>query len=194
MTDSEEPIKVRLDIGCGKNKRKEDNNGKPADYIGVDMSADCGADIVHDVRITPWPWEDNSIDEIHTSHFLEHLTGEERIVFFNEAYRVLKLDGKMNCITPAPFTHRYMQDPTHKFPCVVQEFYDYLHAPSRKVMQIDHYPIHCNFEWVGHFMEDERAGLLGRNDEYRSDRARYSINTMLDLIVLLTKKAMPEVS
>jgi len=50
---------------------------------------DFGQEIIHDVR-TKWPFDDDSIDEIHCSHFIEHLTAPERIHFVNEAYRVMK--------------------------------------------------------------------------------------------------------
>lgn len=180
---------VRLDIGCGQNKREG--------FFGVDISKNVNPDYCFDVRKTPWPFEDNSIDEIYASHFVEHLDGTERISFFNEAYRVMKspkigddgveIKSTMTVITPAPFTHRYMQDPTHKFPMVVQEFYNYLHEESRKAMGVNHYPITCNFEWNGFFQEQPEA-VAGRNDEYKQHAARHLINTLLDLVVTLTKK------
>ena len=32
-----------------------------------------GADIVHDLNEPPWPFSDNSVDEVYSSHCLEHL-------------------------------------------------------------------------------------------------------------------------
>ena len=75
----QEPI--RLDLGCGKNK-------KPG-FFGVDSIAFDGVDKVVDLT-KPWIWGDNTVQEVHCSHFLEHLTGEQRIIFFNELYRVLQ--------------------------------------------------------------------------------------------------------
>lgn len=182
-----QPEILKLDIGCGMN---------PQDgFIGVDISPDCKAAIVHDVR-KPWPWADNSVDEIYCSHFLEHLDGMERIFFMNEAYRVMKApyerDGlsvtsKMLVITPAPFTHRYMQDPTHKFPMVVQESYNYFSKTAREQMGLTHYPINCDFEWSGFFQENAQA-FPGRNDEFKQFAARHYINSLDDLIITLVKK------
>lgn len=177
---AKEEASLKVDLGCGSNPREG--------FKGVDVSPKVKPSYVHDLKKTPWPFKDNSVEEVHCSHFLEHLDGIERISFFNELYRVMKPEAKALIITPAPFTHRYMQDPTHKFPMVVQEFYNYLHAASRKAMGLEHYPLTCNFEWVGRFDLDANANLAGRNDEYQADRCRYNINTLLDLVVTLTKK------
>lgn len=171
---------LKLDLGCGKFPREG--------FKGVDVSSEVKADYVHDLKVYPWPFKDNSVEEVHCSHFLEHLDGIERIAFFNELYRIMKPNAQATFITPAPFTHRYMQDPTHKFPMVVQEFYNYLHAESRKSMGLEHYPLKCNFEWSGRFNIDPTSGLTGRNDEYIADRSRYNINVLADLIVILVKK------
>ncbi len=70
---------IKLDIGCGKNKTKS-NDQFP--FTGVDVLAFDGVDLVLDVRQTPWPWADESVDEVFSSHFLEHLDGDERICLF----------------------------------------------------------------------------------------------------------------
>lgn len=180
----EESLKLNLGCGTGRvNERNEPLTG----FTHVDISKDCGPDIVHDLNKYPYPFKANSVDEVYCSHFLEHLDGPERIKFFNELYRIVKLGATIKIITPAPFTHRYMQDPTHKFPMVVQEFYNYLNEDARKAMGLTHYPITCNFDWSG-FFQDSPEMMSGRNDEYRQFHAKHSINSLLDLIVTLTKK------
>lgn len=184
-----EPEKLKLNLGCGVHKMEG--------FKGVDISPDVKPDYCFDIRKTPWPFKDNSVDEVHCSHFLEHLDGMERISFFNELYRIMKAPYKdedeveikstARMITPAPFTHRYMQDPTHKFPMVVQEFYNYLSKDNRKAMGLEHYPLICDFQWMGKFHSDPAANLVGRNDEYIADKMRYNINILLDLDVTLTK-------
>ena len=79
---------LKLDLGCGRHKREG--------FLGVDSSPDCGADVVHDLNVIPWPFEDASVDEVNCSHFLEHLDGAERIVFMNELYRVMKPGGLLS--------------------------------------------------------------------------------------------------
>ena len=82
-----EPEKLRIDIGCGVRCIEG--------FAGID-SMDFGQKYIHDVR-KGMPFEDNSVDEVHSSHFVEHLTGPERVMFFNELYRVMKI-GAIGCI------------------------------------------------------------------------------------------------
>ena len=174
----EKPLK--LNIACG--------NSKVDGYVGIDISKNVGADIVHDLKKYPWPFKDNSVDEAICSHFIEHLDGMERIPFFNECYRIMKDGATMKVITPAPFTHRYMQDFSHKFPMVVQESYNYLSQAWLKAANIHHYAewIKCNFEWSGFFQPNNEA-MAGRNDEYQHFASKYYINSLLDLVVTLKK-------
>lgn len=47
-----------------------------------------------------FPWEDNSVDYIYTSHTLEHFDREEGLHFLSESYRVLKLGGIIRILVP----------------------------------------------------------------------------------------------
>lgn len=107
------PVLRKLDFGSGPNVR--------AGFEGVDQfSFDGKVTHVMDVRVTPWPWPDNSVSEAHCSHFLEHLTNLngawERVKFFNELYRVLVPGGQCQLILPYWCSARYYGDPTHKEP------------------------------------------------------------------------------
>lgn len=177
---------LKLNLGCGNNRINERGESLTG-FTHIDISKDCNPDVIHDLNKYPWPFKSNSVEEIFCSHFLEHLDGDERIPFFNECYRVMKVGATMRIITPAPFTHRYMQDPTHKFPMVVQEFYNYLSKDLRKAMGVEHYPIICDFVWGGFFVDNPQM-MSGRNQEYRDFHAKHSINSLLDLVVTLTKK------
>ncbi len=71
---------IKLDIGCGNNKREG--------YIGIDIDKDSDADII--VSALDLPFDDNSVDEIYSLHLVEHFNLEEVKVFLSEIYRVLK--------------------------------------------------------------------------------------------------------
>lgn len=45
-------------------------------------------------------FEDNSIDFIYTSHFIEHITKEEAVMILKECYRVLKPQGLIRIVVP----------------------------------------------------------------------------------------------
>lgn len=46
------------------------------------------------------PFKNNSVEAIHTSHVLEHLSVEENEHFFTESYRILKKGGVLRIIVP----------------------------------------------------------------------------------------------
>lgn len=81
----------KVDLGCG--------SGKLPEHIGVDVSPLEGVDYVVDVR-NGMPFLDGEIDEIFTSHFLEHLTGPECLKLLKECHRVLAPTGTMEIIVP----------------------------------------------------------------------------------------------
>lgn len=68
------------------------------DWINIDKWPSPGVDLVHDAR-TPFPFEDNSIDFIYSEHFIEHLTAEEGIFYFQECYRMLNPGGIVRTAT-----------------------------------------------------------------------------------------------
>ena len=112
----------KLDLGCGVNK-------KPG-FIGVDCLKLDGVDEIVDLK-KPWPWKDNSVAEAHCSHFVEHLTGRERIFFCNELYRVLVPGGTAQLITPHWSSARAYGDMTHQWPPVSEFWFYYLDKPWR---------------------------------------------------------------
>ena len=109
---------TKLDLGCGSKKREG--------FHGVDQYKMDGVDTVLRIGTEKWPFADNSIEEAHSSHFLEHLEATERVHFFNELYRVLKPGAKATIITPHWASNRAYGDPTHKWPPVAEMAFYYL--------------------------------------------------------------------
>lgn len=119
------PEPIKLDLGCGPNKRPG--------FLGVDQTAFVGVDHVLDLRETPWPWPDDSVSEAHSSHFLEHLRAHERMAFFNELYRVLVNGGTCQIIVPHWASCRAYGDMTHQWPPVSEFFWYYLNRDWRAI-------------------------------------------------------------
>lgn len=69
---------IRLDLGCG--------SSKVSGFVGIDLSSD--ADIKWDIR---WglPFDDSSVIEIRSDHFLEHLELPMIVEVLQECRRVL---------------------------------------------------------------------------------------------------------
>ena len=87
---------IRIDLGCGDKIKKG--------CIGMDIR-DCKQEILWDAR-DGIPFEDNSVDYIFSSHFLEHLDNGECEDVLREIYRVLKPGGTTEHILP------HQEDPT----------------------------------------------------------------------------------
>lgn len=102
---------LKLNLGCGYQPM---NGWVNVDYIKTDH-----ADIVTNLD-QPWPWKDNSVDEIFAAHVLEHVT--DHITFMKEAQRVLKVGGYFTIRVPHGWSDAAMGDPTHKRPFFVSTF------------------------------------------------------------------------
>lgn len=166
---------IRLDLGCGKNKRP--------DFIGVDAIAFEGVDVHHDLT-KAWPWPDESVTEAYSSHFVEHLEWPERVHFFNELHRVLKKGATAQIITPHWAHACFYGDPTHKAP--MSEWYaNYLNKAWRDV-NAPHTGYTCDFDFVVAGGFDE--WLASRSMETRMFAMARYVNSTRDLIVNLTKK------
>ena len=98
---------MRLNLGCGDKKMPGWRN--------VDKIAMCDPDEVVDLEQLPWPWPDDSVDEILLSHVLEHL-GQSPDIYLGivkEVYRVCRNDAKITIVVPHPRHDHFLQDPTH---------------------------------------------------------------------------------
>lgn len=111
---------AELLLGCGSNKAKKvglTNNKNWTDLTTLDMNSDHNPDFVHDLTEFPYPFEDNSFDEIHAYDVLEHTgqQGDWRFFFdqWSELWRILKPDGLMVGISPHMSSVWAWGDPGH---------------------------------------------------------------------------------
>jgi SAM-dependent methyltransferase len=93
-----------LDVGCGAKKRPG--------AVGLDISADTDADIVHDLDVFPYPLEDASFDEVIMQDVIEHVEDPMRVVA--ELHRILRPDGRLQLRTPHFSSSLAYGDPTHR--------------------------------------------------------------------------------
>lgn len=107
MNHSEKTDKKILNLGCGKSRIPG--------TIGVDrVRVEDYVDVVHDMDVVPYPFDDNSIDEIHFYHVLEHLNNP--IGKLEEIYRILKPGGILNMRVPHFSSMGAFTDLTHVRP------------------------------------------------------------------------------
>jgi hypothetical protein len=101
---------IKLNLGCGQNKKDG--------YVNVDKYDSFEPDVVWDLEQFPWPFEDNSVEEIVMYHSLEHM-GADTEVFLSimkELYRVSAPDGQVHITVPHEFSDGFAGDPTHVRP------------------------------------------------------------------------------
>jgi SAM-dependent methyltransferase len=102
---------IKLHFGCG-NRKKEG-------FVNIDRLEFEAVDVVMDfMKQMPWPYADGSVDEIALEHVFEHLEIQDRVRFVNEAWRVMKVGGKMSILCPIWSSARAYGDPTHVWPPV----------------------------------------------------------------------------
>ena len=96
--------KIIIELGCGARKKE----GR----IGIDAVDLPCVDIVADLEKGLAFLPDNSVDQIHCKHFLEHIKNFENLMA--EMVRVLKRDGTANISVPHFSNPYYYSDYTHK--------------------------------------------------------------------------------
>jgi SAM-dependent methyltransferase len=177
---------VRIDLGCGENCQVIPATGEK--FIGVDKFKVPGVDIVHDLTKFPWPFKNNSVDEVFCSHFVEHLTGAQRIEFFNELYRIMKVGGKARIITPYYHSTRAIQDPTHQWPPICESSYAYWNKAFRVANKLEHYlGATSNFEVCFWYIPVNGEELNIKNEERKKLEVLHYNNVIADLSADMVK-------
>ena len=177
---------IKLNLGCGAQT--------PEGWINVDyalgarlaklplfsfvnrkflklFNLDWTEDIfIHDLR-NKFPWRDNSIDIIYSSHTLEHLSKEEGLHFLKECHRTLRIDGLIRIVVPDLFVivTEYINDNIRGDEFLIKLgvlYYDAHHGPlKRKLAPFIHFPHRCMYDrktlslimmQVGFEVEDKR--------------------------------------
>jgi SAM-dependent methyltransferase len=93
-----------LDVGCG--------SAKHPGAVGLDISADTDADIVHDLDVVPYPIEDDSFDQILLQDVIEHVA--EPYAVMAELHRIGRPGARVQLRTPHFSSVLAYGDPTHR--------------------------------------------------------------------------------
>ena len=104
---------MKLNLGCGNKLLKG--------YINLDKFNYYKCDVTHDLEKFPYPFKNDSINEILLSHVLEHI-GQQPDTFINiikELYRICANNALIIINVPHPRHEDFLSDPTHVRPITV---------------------------------------------------------------------------
>jgi len=105
---------LKLNLGCGQQPLEG--------YLNVDKFG--SPDLVCDLEAFPWPWQDDSVDEVVMSHVLEHL-GQSPAAFvgvMQELHRICRPGARIRIRVPHPRHDFFLTDPTHVRPILPATF------------------------------------------------------------------------
>jgi predicted SAM-dependent methyltransferase len=156
----------KLNIGCGYDVKDG--------YINLDV-IDYGGNVIHDMNTFPYPFENNTFDEIYASHILEHLNNFNKVI--TELHRILKPDGILIVYAPFFLNTKYFGDPDHKIPFSIRTFDNYEYIENKKLRFYEKWKLshRTNYKTTAQFEIVEKKFLV----------SRFSILKWLDFIVNL---------
>ena len=192
----EQPV-LKYDLACGDRKQEG--------FLGVEIEKTKSADIVANILEFPWKFaKDNSVDELYTSHFIEHIpmcywnkgndythvikdanSVELFEKFIEECHRVLKPGGKLTIVAPYYSSMRAWQDPTHRRAISDATFY-YFDRNWRKANLLEHCHADVDFEFSGGYNINQQ--YVSRNLEAQQFAFKNYINSIDDIVVNLIKR------
>lgn len=133
-----------VNLGCGS-KRMDG-------AVNVDISPDVGADVVHDLAVTPWPLPSNAFKEVYAFDVVEHL--DDVLSALQEIHRICRAGARVQITVPHFSSANAFTDPTHRHQFGYSSF-DYFDAEHplafyssarflRRRIQIVFYPTPTN--------------------------------------------------
>ena len=183
---------MKLNLGSGLKPLK--------DYVNVDKEPMAKPDVLFDLETFPWPWPDNSVEEIQMTHVLEHL-GQKPSVFLHiigAIYRILQPAGVLIVKVPHARSDGFIGDPTHvraitpqllslfsKRHCQMCIDRGWANTPLAIYLNVDLELVHTNVELLPHWGEKLRNGIITEEElNYAMDTYNNVVN---DLTMTLHK-------
>lgn len=97
-------MSLKLNLGCGQKYLPG--------YVNCDVLPHVRADRYFDLDRPPYPFADDSVDEVFMDNVLEHL--EDVVAVMGELHRLLRPGGRLRILVPYAKSDWALQDPTHK--------------------------------------------------------------------------------
>ena len=195
LADSIEGLKVDLACGVGLRLGYTGVDAQSLDAIFPDgkVPEEYEGYVQHNLFEMPWPFEDDSVDAVFSSHFVEHIPhyhpnwGADRDgwwVFWEELWRVVKDGAVIEVLHPFSRSDRAFWDPTHVRFIHYQTWF-YLSREHRIQLGVNHYAPDIDFEVVSIQSTQEPALLEGRSESALEFARSFYFNPAEDLFVVL---------
>jgi SAM-dependent methyltransferase len=115
--------KLRLDVGCGSNKKGE--------FLGVDLVKTKATDVVADS--TNLPIKDGCFDYVYSRRCIQHVKDDTQAL--KEIYRVLKLYGRLELIVASLYGYLFYKLKLSESSGNYAVFHLYLKRKLRKMLK-----------------------------------------------------------
>jgi SAM-dependent methyltransferase len=102
---------VKLNLGSGRRPLPG--------FVNIDNQPVARPDVLHDLEIFPWPFEDAEAEEVVASHVLEHI--HDMLGVMKELYRVMAPDTLLRIYVPHHLSDGFFGDPTHVRPITLAQ-------------------------------------------------------------------------
>lgn len=135
-------------------------------YVNRDIVNLPWIDKVFDFEIFPYPFEDNSFDEIYCSHILEHMSDLEKVM--KELYRIWKNGCKIKVRWP------YFASPNARW--------DYTHKRVFNTNTFSYFSENCYYNNVNLNTLDYRLHFFSNKKYLKSDLKNLLFDFFINLI------------
>lgn len=134
----------------------------------------------------PWPYKDNSVEEVACTHILHMIPGKARGKFMDEIYRVLIPEGRAVFTIPHWSSMRATADFATEWPPISEMSFCFFNKKQREEAKV-HPELHCDFEIVGYGCSED-VDTATREQSVKDHWKKHFLNAVLDLQMHLVKK------
>ena len=164
--------KVVLDLACGARKAGDEK-------IGIDAVYFTGVDYIMDLQVYPWPIDSGSVDELYSSHYVEHIKHD------NVALDLVEIANRSNSwdeFKQGLNAESFLQ-PKDGFVKFMEEAYRILKPGGKFKVIVPYYANRRAFQDPTHvrFMAETSFGYLNKQWRQFANIPQYDINCDFDM-------------
>ncbi len=98
------PSDETLNLGCGRKKLPN--------AVNLDITPDTEPDVVHNLNVRPWPFENDRFAKVVANDVIEHL--DDIVGVMSELHRVCRNRALLHIVVPHFSCANAFTDPTHR--------------------------------------------------------------------------------